>query len=343
MGCRPNRATGSRSRLVLQEEACWGTPLSNQDAIGWEIRSENLVADINSIRSELIRGDRMRAPSQQGNERPGGNVVGELQPHGPWALVLRHALGGSVVTAGSAPYTHSLQGSVNLPADDNDIQGLTIEKRFGFPDGTTYRRLQYRGSLVNTLQVQVPSEGIVQATAGILARQEFEADADLHAAPSYPASNEPFNSFHGAILMDLEGDGTRTAIASLTSWDMTINNNISPDEFAIDGTRYRADAVPDERVIDGNLGAFFTDENWKLYQAFRNNTSLSLDITLSRGLYSWRFVVPQFKIRGQVTPVVAGRGPINLPMQWEAHRDEDLGTDLQATITNADPLLSTAA
>src|SRR5690606_27123283 len=129
----------------------WGELANDQNAYGVEYASETLRNSINTIESGLIRGDRMRAPTQQGNHRPGGDINGELQPHGPWALLLRHALGGSVTTVGSGPYHHTIQGSVDLP------QGLTVEKRFGFPDGTTYKWLRYLGCKVNEFGIAIPT------------------------------------------------------------------------------------------------------------------------------------------------------------------------------------------
>jgi len=334
--CRPNRATGTRTRLVAQEETCWGelaTP-GTQNALGIEYVSETLRNTINTIESGLIRGDRMRAATQQGNQRPGGDINGELQPHGIWPLLLYHALGGSVVTTGSGPFVHSLEGSVDLP------EGLTIEKRFGYPDGT-FNWLRYYGSRVNEFGLSIPTEGIVTARAGIISRQEAEAVADMNASPEFPADNEPFNSFQGAILMDQDGGGTRTTIATITSLDMLINNNIDGDQFAIDGNAYRADVPEDIRIVNGNMSVFFTDTNWQLYQAYLADTMLSMEVTLTRGLYSWQFTIPAFKIRGDPTPQVAGRGPLNIEMQWEAQRDDDTGTDIQVVITNDDNDVST--
>lgn len=336
MTCRPNRATGTRARLIGQEESCWGQIDTNQNAIGIEFASETLRNDINSIESQLIRADRMRSPGQQGNQRPGGDITGELQPHGIWPLLLKHALGGSVTTVGSGPYSHSLQGSVDLP------EGLSFEKRFGFPDGT-YRRLAYLGGKVNEFFIQVNNEGIVQARAGMLFKKEVATDDDLHDSPTYPTDNEPFNSFQGAILMDKTGGGSRTSIATIASMDMLISNNIDGDQFAIDGDPFRADLPEDLRTIGGNFSAFFTSDNWDLYEAFLENTSLSMELTFTRGVYSWQFTIPKFKVRGNATPQVPGRGPLNLDLSWEAHRDDILQTDILAAITNADPVISTAA
>jgi hypothetical protein len=342
MTCRINRATGTRSAITVQEETCWGVlaedsdPAVAMEALGVDFATETIRNDINDIESNLIRSDRMRSPSQQGNWRPGGDLNGELQPHGIWPLILKHVLGGDVTTVGSRPYTHSLLGSLNLP------EGLTLEKRFGFPDGT-YKYLRYLGGKVNEFGLEVPTEGIVTCRAGFIFKDEQEVESPMDAAPTYPTDNEPFNAFQGSIYMDLNGNGIRTAIASITSLSLLIANSIDGDQFAIDGAQGRADAPEDQRIINGNLVAFFTDNNYKLYQAYRDNTSLSMELLLQRGSYAMQFTIPQFKVRGNPTPQTSGRGPLNLEVAWQAHRDDDLGTDIEVSITNNDPVLSTAA
>lgn len=338
MTCRPDTATGARSTISCQEETCWGTLADpgTQEALGVDFARETLRNQRNTIESQLIRSDRMRAPSQPGNERPGGEIVGELQPHGFWPLVLRHALGGSVATSGSGPYTHLLEGSVNLP------EALTIEKKFGFPSGNI-RLLRYLGSRVNEFGLEIPTEGVVTARAAFISRQETRPTEEMDAAPTYPLLNDPFNSFHGAIEMDTDGDGAKETIATINSLSLLVNNNIDGDRFAIDGTSYRADTPEDVRVVNGRLSAFFTYDNWQLYESFMADTKLSMTVTLTRGSYIWQFTVPALKLRGEVTPAIDGRGPIDISAEWEAERDDDSGTDIQFMVVNEDAVLSTAA
>lgn len=338
MTCKLNRATGSGGRIICQEETCWGSAAEDQNAIGVEFASETLEEQINDIESQLIRGDRMRAPAQQGNQRPGGNIVGELQPNGFWPLMLKHALGGVVTTSGSGPYHHELQGDIELP------EGLTLEKRFRFPDENfEFRRWRLLGAKVGEFFLEVPTEGIVQARVGLMGKRSDEPVDDLHATPSYPTNNEPFNSFHGSIKMDLEGSGTPTSVGTIKMMNLTINNSLAGEEFAIDGTAYRADLPEDMRIISGNATAMFTYDNWKIFQAFRNNTTLSLELSLTRSTNLWRIVLPAIKIRGNPTPQIPGRGPLDISFAFNAQRDDDLQTDIEAQISNDDPQITTAA
>lgn len=331
--CRPNRATANRTRITAQEETCWGQLATGQNALGIDFRNESLANNTNYFQSELLRGDRMRSAGQRGNDKPGGDIVGELQPNGIWPLIIKHALGGSVVTTGSGPYKHTLQSDLLLP------EGLSIEKRFGYPDGT-FNRLRYLGSKIAQFGFEVPTEGMIVARASFIAKSETEETVDMDSTPSYPTNNDPYTSFHGKLYLDREGDGVREQIASVQSMSLLLDNGIDAEQFAM-GEEGRADVPEDERTVNGNIQAFFTSDNWKLYQATKNNTTVSLDMRLTRGAYIFRFIVPAMKIRFP-TPTVTQKGPLSLSGPFEAFRDDATQTDLQVEMTNSDPVISTA-
>jgi len=343
MTCRPDRATGSRARIIVQEEPCWGTlseegdPSVEQEALGWDFGSETLADPPTNIESTLLRDDRMRSAPQTGNHRPGGDVIGELQPNGPWALIFKHALTNSagVSTSGSGPYVHSMEGSPDLD------EGLTVEKYFAFPSGNS-RILRYLGGRVNEWEIGVPNEGVVTARAGLLFREEALVNDSMDDSPTYPTNNEPFNSFQAVIYLDPEGDGSRVAVATVRSVTIRGSNAMSAEEFVLDGTGLRADIPEDERSINGDIEVMFTYDTYELYERTKDNTTVSMELVLTRGANSWHFTIPAMKLRIN-TPQVSGRGPLNLSGTFEAFRDEDSGTDIQLVITNQDPAISTAA
>lgn len=346
MTCLLDRARGTASRIVFQSEPCWGTPdLSGaQRPRGIDpIPGETMRNSINRIESQIIRSDRMRPAPQQGNQRPGGEIPGEFQPQ-TWPTILRMALCqiADVTTVGSGPYTHTFNGEVNL--DD----GITIEKRFTFREADPVV-LQYRGSRTNTFALNVPLEGIIGCRAGFVSKREKEVfpgslitdDKSIEdIAPAYYfPDNEPFNSFHCAIEVD------NVPIAVVKSVDtLTINNNMELEGFALNGTPYRADISEGDRAINGNGIMFFTRDTYdQFYPAFINNETLSFRITFERGTRSVSIFLPAIKISGEITPTLAVKGPLDIPFNFDAFRDDDSGTDIQVTVVNDDPSLDTAA
>lgn len=334
MTCLPNRALGARAQFAIQEETCWGSLAENQTPIGVEVASETLGNPITKLQSELIRGDRMRSKADVGEYGPGGDIIGELQPHGCWPLLLRHALGGAVTTSGSGPYTHIFDGATTLP------EGLTIQKRNTYRDNSN-QFLRLLGCRVNQLSIEVPNRGKVRATASVIAKQVAEAETTM-GTPVFPAANSAFNFFQGALTMDIDGSGSEVTIATVKSMSLQIANGISGDEYAM-GSRYRGDVPEDERVISGEMTIFYTKDRWALYQSAVGDVELSLTMTLTSGSYSMTFAIPALTIGGDPVPKVSGRGPQDMQITWEAHRDDTLNRDIRATIVNADSGITTAA
>jgi hypothetical protein len=341
--CLLDRAKGSASRVVYQDEPCWGDPdYEDQQPRGVDFVNESVRNTINRIESQIIRSNRQRQKAQQGNNRPGGDLNGELQPN-TWPNFLRHALCRStdVDTVGSGPYTHTFVGGTDL--DD----GITLEKRWLFRDSEDLV-LQFIGCRVNEFYFSIPTEGIVTCRAGLLAkrrRQVFPGSVvasegsieDIRSA-EYATENQPFNSFHAA----LEVDGS--PIVTVTNLDFLLNNNMDGEAFALTGQPYRADLSEADRAISGNMNVFFTKSTFEqFYDAFADNLSISLRITLERGDQSIVILLPQITIGGDVDPATASKAPLNLSMTYDAHEDEDSGNDIEVTVVNNDATLTTAA
>ena len=342
--CLLDRARGAASRVVFQEETCWGVRSNAQIPRGLDFVTEGMANQINRIESQLIRSNRMRRKSQQGNQRPDGDLNGELQPM-TVPIILKNCLcrTSDVTTTGSGPYQHVFQGQVEIG------EGLTVEKRFGFRSAAD-KVLQYLGCRVNQFYFTAPLEGIVGWRAGLIAKKEVDVSEGFDTPSTldnsiensqlaqYVADNEPFNSFHCAI--EINGD----PISTITTGDMTIDNNMDREGFALTGTPYRVDIAEGDRAISGNLNAFFTPDNYDLfYAAYLNNDDLSLRWTFTRGSRVLMIYLPAITIGGQVTPVISGKGPLNLQLTYDAHEAEDLGTDIQVVVTSDEPHLTTAA
>lgn len=330
---RPNRASGSLTSVVIQEEDEWGVAaVTGHVPRGLEFASESLQDTPNNIESQLIRQDRMRSAPQQGNRNPSGDLNLELQPN-TVPILLRHALGADiadVATSGSGLFTHEFQGGICLP------EGLTVEKNWFFCADDTNLIIRHLGCKVNQFFWGVNQEGVITARAGLISRQELPVDDPLTATPLYIDPNEPFNTFHAAFYLD----GELLTVAQ--SMDMTIDNNIDPNQFAIDGTPNRADIPEGDRAINGNLNVFFTPETYQLYLGSRNNTTYQMRVSFARDDYLIDFLFDAVKLRLQ-SPQTSAKGPLNLQGTWEAFRSPTLQRDCRVIVRNDEAALSTAA
>lgn len=338
--CLPNVGHSTRFSLTVQEETEWGQLATGQNAISADFISESLHNDVRKSGARHVLGRRAAIQSLRGGHDPRGDLSGELQPHGLWPLLLKHALGDYQGTSGSDPYVHTVAGGETLPT------GLTCEKKFGFRDGSV-KRLRYYGGRVNTLSLRAVGDQIVTARAGLIFREEYAAPSDMDATPYAPADNEPFNTLHGQLLVTMDPDSEDPdlePIASLRSVDLQIDNNLGDRDRPIAAGNFRGSLEHGRREVSGSIGAFFTVDNYRLYQGYLDNARFYLRFMLSRDDWVMTFLVRAIQFTGAPTPQVAARGPINLELPWSVYELDGEGgqPDIEVQISNSDPQLSTA-
>ncbi len=329
MPCLPQRATSWGTSIILQDEESWGqlaTP-GSQTALGIDFISETLRNGV--VRHEDTSvGSRSISTLIDGSHDPRGDIIGELQPDGPWPLLLRHAFGGTVETSGSGPYTHVLTPGDELPV------GLSVEKRFQFRNGNK-KRLRYYGGRLDQFHIRAGNEGMVTARAAMIFREEYLADDDMDPAPDYIESRS-FNGLNGSLLATA---GTVTSLATVTSIELQLDNNLQDEERTIEEGPYRAGLPWGIRNVTGAMRAFFTEDNWGFYQDYLANETLGLQFSLAWAGLSWTFVLPAIKLQGIPTPQRSGRGPLSLDLPFTAIGD----SEITVTIVNNDSDVSSAA
>jgi hypothetical protein len=315
------QAVGSRSQMLFWEESTFGeTPLT-VSANGLDFTNESIQTEVNTFASETIRAHRMIQAVLRGNQRPGGDINCELHSEGMTTL-FKHALG-SVSTTGSNPYTHVISGASSLPV------GLQFEK--GFTDIAQY--FLYKGCRINTLNMNFPQEGLVNATFSILAREEAVSTAPQDATPTY-ASVDPIVSFN-ATLYEGAGLGSAVALGTVVEANFSVENNIREDQFVI-GSRLRYNLPEGRRVVTGSMTVFFEDVT--LYNKFVNGTQASFKIVCTTaGANTVTFEFPQIQYAGgSPTPVIADDGPIQITLPFQTERYETWDTDIRITFVNTE-------
>lgn len=313
------QATGSRGQLAFVEEVTFGTTPNTPTMKGIPFTSESLMTEINTFQSEEIRADRMVQKVLAGNRRPGGDINFELQPEGLTTL-FKHALGG-VVTTGSGPYTHTIDGGASLPV------GLTIEK--GFTDIAQY--FIYTGCRINSLSMTVPQEGLITGTFGVLAKDEAIDTSPLDAAVDYP-TDDPFVSYQCALYEAADVGSIGAALGVVTEFTFTVENNLKDDQFVI-GSASRYNLPEGRRIITGSMTLFF--ENATYYNKFISNTQAAIKLVVTSGTQSVTIWFPQIQYKGgSPTPQIADDGPITIQMPFQCERYAAWDTDIRMIFVN---------
>lgn len=336
--CLPNRATSAGTYVLISEEDTWGTD-GGHTPYGIEFARETLRTAYDAVdqQHQMSAHANAAVDGYLTDQNAQGEIRGELQPHGPWPLIWKHALGGQVVTGGSYPYVHTIKAINTLPT------GLTIEKWFSMRD-SLYQWRKFLGCKVNQVFLHVNREGPVTARCAVLAREMTSGDQGDESLPTatWPTQNEPFETFHASILLDYAAAGDPQINVICKNIDLTVDNGLQTGRSPSAGNK-RYCLLPGLRKIGGSVTAFFTnDDAQEWLDAWKANTLMQLRLTLTKAPWSWEFYLPAVRLRGS-TPQIADKGPVNIRVPFVAEYDATYNTDLQVTITNNDPSIMTEA
>lgn len=226
----------------------------------------------------VARSARRTVPTAQG----GGDITLELTSKG-LGLFLNAALGTGVSTLVSAgTYQQNFTLGDTLPS-------LTIQK--GVVElGGPVDPYTFLGCMVSGWELNVPNSDIATLKLTIDAGDLTTATA--YAAPSYAA--EPVNLFHfkGATI----STGTFTAptttalasaatpLASVRSFSLSCNNNLSADRFNMGGAGRKDKPTVGLRDISGTAVIEYADTTFR--DAVLNETPMALVAALTAGALS---------------------------------------------------------
>lgn len=315
----PTEAIGSQSRIITKEESVWGVNPGGSDWKGLRFRpGAGLATEIAEHIDESIDPSRAIQFVRGGKKTPGGEIPVSFAPEG-YCTFIKHCLGGTPQTTGSAPYTHIVKGDTAFP-----VGGLAIE--VGFVPNSFY--FLFLGCRVNAFTLEIPVDDIITATFAILAREESYSTSSQDAAVTLPTV-QPYVS-HEMKLYEAAG---LTEIAEIVAATFTVSNN-AEEACLTAPSRFRYDIPPLTRDVQGTLTLLFNSVT--LYNKFMDETESVARIKLlaANGYYS-QFDFPKIKyVGGSPTPAVETAGPIQVEYPFRAIYDDTEETDIKYTSVN---------
>ena len=298
MGCP---ASGSRHSMALVAETVAGTTPATPAFTPIRQTGTTLALTKETLQSNELRQDRQIVDMRHGNKQVGGDISTELSYGGAFDTMLEAVLCGTWEEDAPSAGTDTLKaGVVRRP--------FTVERHFA--DIGQY--LRYLGCEFNTWALEVSTNAIVTSTFSLVGRGMDDPAQTAIAGATYDQETtaSPFDSFSGQIN---EGG---SAIATVTSLSMTLENGLSP--LFVVGSDTAACVSIARSNLTGSITAFFDNE--ALYEKFLNETESSLDFTLSDGANAYTFSLPRVKYNsGQ--PDVSGEGEVTVSMDFQALRD----------------------
>lgn len=309
------QAKGFKSRLVMDFETAFGMDPESPSGLIMPIKTSSIRATRNLIEDTTIRDNRNPAQPAKGNLAVGGTVVVpvDLRAFGWWLK----AMFGAPITTGAGPYTHVFKVGDGQPS-------LVLEQ--GYTDIGKYEK--FNGCKISSMSMSMGGDGELSASIEIMGAKSLKGDAPYDDTPA-AISLSKFNQFQ---LTAKEGGAN---IATLTSVDLTINNNLDGNQYLIGGQGTRGD-IPEGLIqISGNVKGLFTD--FALYTKASAGTESSLQFKFINGAYSLQIDMSEIMYE-ENSPAIEGPTGILMDLNYRAYFDDHAdGSAIVVTLVNDIP------
>ena len=181
-----------------------------------------------------------------------------------------------------------------------------------------------KGNEISSWNLSASANAIVKSTFSIFGQNQVGPMTDDPATGGYldPIDTQPFDSFSGFLKLD----GEQKCI--VTEFNMTLNNNIAA-RYVV-GCNGTKDPMVGLAALDGSINVYF--ETAELYQKFIDEEDFGLEIGFSDPEGNQMIVeLPNLKILSGTQPDVTGEGQVTLPINFSAHKDNEIGSHIRVT------------
>lgn len=293
-------AYGSGLQALYAVEDSWGVLPSSPTVYNLRCTGFNVNLSRDSFTSNELTSDREIKYHRQGLNSVTGDISAELS----------YAAFDDLIAA-------ALFSSWN--SDDTIEIGTTqssLRLQKAFPAIGQYH--EFSGIVPSSWSLSLAPNSIVTTTfsmmgKGMTSYSTGEGNtADAMSGAIDKATNDPFDSFSGAIY---EGGTTSgDEIAIVTGLDLTLENNI--EAMQVIGSRDAAGLAEGRANITGTVTAYFSTDD--LVNKFLNETESVLQFTLTDiDSNTMQFHLPRIKYSGSNIDV-GGEGPVTLSLPFQA-------------------------
>lgn len=253
--------TGQVGHVGFAKQSAYGTP--NSTAAQYKavkITGDSLVASNNMLVAENEIGTGRDVSSAiPGGFSSAGAVNGNLRVRAA-SIMLQGALGARTEVAGVVGPPATVDRDTFAPADTLPV--WTVEKKIG-TSGSKLLVLQYTDTMINTLNISIPTGGFSTFSAGLIAAGENEQASAL-TVETYPATGDGTLAWHGGRIRVADTGTTLVAANDDTSFqnvEVSINNNVLSDEYTIRPSRYLRGLTEGIRAVEANMTIVFDDKS----------------------------------------------------------------------------------
>lgn len=342
-------ARSLRSMVLLVEELVYGKynydvgPVVFVRPVKVPLISESLRETPKSagLQHAISTGSQPHRVGSIGRREQRGEIITELCTNGWGPLLFKHATTSNVVTT---PVAGPPQRVNHVGVTDIDAAlptGLSIDKRFYFPDGIVHTQ-RYLGCRVESLSCAIGKGKPVQLRASIIGRERVENSDNIHTR--YHPEDIMLFGDDFTVAIDKDGDGSAELVGNVVRAQFVINNSLGMNCFPIAGGGLRDRLPQGQRHVSGRISAFFVSDDESLFDRWLGNDDVGIILTgiMQSDANQWAiFTFPAAKIRGSPVPQVSGRGLIRIDFSFVAMTDAVLGYDFRWEIQNVEGAVST--
>ena len=196
--------------------------------------------------------------------------------------------------------------------------------------GGAEKFLMFDGCEISTMAITASANAIATASFTIFGQGGGDPLTAAPAGTSYKDAidSQPFDTFSGFLQID----GVATCV--VTEFNMNVNNGHAA-RYGV-GCPDSQDPTVTQSVIDGSLTAYFNDMD--LYKKFVDESSFSLRLAFADAAGNQlEIFLPKLRVGSGTQPDVTADGPITIPINFTAHKDDTEGTHLVMKSTEFTP------
>ena len=291
--------TGYQAKMALGIESSWGTKASSFDDLLFLI-NESIGDDIKFIENDHLIGLADLLPPDIGRKRGVGTFSVRANYQNTdrlWAA----ALGGSIATTGTGPYTHVIEAGTEI---SKSLSLAILKKSIWVVTGVKIKKITLSGSAASPV---------------VLACDIVGKDISISGSETFPALGTAPNIKFSDLVFRIGDTGTALGAGDelgIASFEFSLENPMEDDLQ----TNASGDYI-DEPKMSGRRKVTLSFEipnpaDETLLSKLKSGTLMQSDLTFSNGNYSLKIEIPGLKIRS-VKENIDDEGVIGISIEAE--------------------------
>lgn len=302
----------SRAGLSYVPEITYGVTPATPTFLQLPFATHSLDLNFDTLAGTDIRPDEQEHHYRLGNRRVEGDIVADLRK-GDYDYLLE-----SVMRSG---------WTSNVMKVGQTLKSFTVEEVAA--DISQYR--QFTGCVVNTLGMTLTGGAStpVQATFGVMGRDQTQSGATV-ATTLIPAStNEPFDHHSGDMAIGNVGSSSAMCVTAI---NFDINRNYE-GAYCV-GDPALNEMIAGRSSITGSFTAYYMDD--AVLSRFQNEALTEIEVSVddATGTNPYTFLFPSVKLTSAPAPVSGPTGPRLIEASFTALYDETEASSLVITRTS---------